>query len=147
MPCFVLGRKTVTIKLENLFPLSNSQIKETSKVLALALRNYPLYVAIFPDVSEIEEKSPHFLEVRIRYGIRYGVACATSPKMEGKLVWLPSQNADYALWKLIRSGMLACIVKIGIKPVLRMLSIANYFSKLHEKHAPSSSLVRLVCWC
>ena len=123
-------------KLENLTPLSNSQVKEASKSLALALQDYPLHIAIFPDASEREEKSPYFLEVAIRYGIRFGVSYATSPKLEGILVWLPSQNADYALWKLIRSGMLTCILRIGIKPVLRMLSIANYFSMLHEQHAP-----------
>lgn len=126
----------MTTKLENLTPLSYTQVKEASRVLALALQDYPLHIAIFPDPLEREEKSPYFLEVVIRYGIRFGVACATSPNMEGILVWLPSQNADYALRKLIRSGMLTCLLKIGIRPVLRMLSIANYFSKLHEKHAP-----------
>lgn len=113
-----------------------SQAKAASEVLTLAFQDYPLHIAIFPDHSERKKKSPYFLKVVVKYGIRYGIVYATSPKLEGISVWLPSENADYGIWKMLRSGMLGCILKIGIRPVLRMLSIADYFAKIHEQHAP-----------
>jgi ribosomal protein S18 acetylase RimI-like enzyme len=121
---------------ENPIRLSKSQITTASKVLALALQDYPLHIAIIPHESERKKKSPHLLNVFIRYGIRYGVVYTTSPNLEGILIWLPSMHADYGVWKMIRCGMISCIFKIGIKAFLRLLSIGNYFSKLHEHHAP-----------
>jgi GNAT superfamily N-acetyltransferase len=126
----------MSVGLDNPVFLSKSQVKAASKVLSLALQDYPLHIAFIPDESERKKKSPHFLEVFIRYGMRYGVVYATSPNLEGILIWLPSEHADYGIWKMIRSGMVPCTFKIGIKTVLRMLSIGNYFSKLHNHHAP-----------
>ena len=85
--------------------LTKSQVKEASEVLDLAFENYPLHIALIPDEYERKRKSRYFLEVAIRYGILYGEVYATSPKLEAVSIWLPSEKADFAIWKMIRSGI------------------------------------------
>ncbi len=122
--------------LDNLVRVTKSQAKAAGNVLAQAFADYPLHVAFIPDGYERKKKSPYFLEVFVRYGILYGVVYATSPKLEGVIVWLPSENADYAIWKMIRSGMLSYLFKIGIKTILRMISVGNFLNSLHKRYAP-----------
>jgi len=133
----------MTADLSNLFRLTKNQIKAASKVLDLAFEDYPLHVAFIPNESERKKKSHYFLEFFIRYGILYGEVYATSPNLEGVVVWLHSEKADFTMWRMIRSGILLYIFGIGTKTISRMMSVGDYLVSIHKRYA---SFPHLYVW-
>ncbi len=129
--------------LDNLVRLTKSQSKAASKVLDLAFKDYPLHVAFIPDESERKKKSPYFLEFFIRYGVLYGEVYATSPKLQGVVIWLPSEKADFAAWGMIRSGLLLYVSRVGIGTISRMMSVGDYLISIHKRYA---SFPHLYAW-
>jgi len=126
--------------LSNLVRLTKSQIKAASEVLDRAFENYPLHVAFIPDEPERRKKSRYFLEFFIRYGLLYGEVYAISPKLEAVAIWVPSEKADFTMWRMIRSGVLPYMFRLGWKTVSRMLSVADYLVSIHKCYAPFSHL-------
>jgi len=122
--------------LNNLVRLTKSRVKAASEVLDRAFENYPLHAAFIPDESERKKQSRYFLEFFIRYGILYGEVYATSPKLEAVIVWLPSEKANFTMWRMILSGVLPCMFRLGRKTASRMLSVADYLVSIHKSYAP-----------
>ena len=122
--------------LNNLVRLTKSQVKAASEVLDRAFEDYPLHVAFIPDESERKKKSRYFLEIFIRYGILYGEVYATSPKLEAVAVWVTSEKADFTMWRMIRSGILPYIFRVGRKTISRMMSVGDYLISIHKRYAP-----------
>ena len=122
--------------LNNLFRLSRDHIKQASDVLDRAFEDFPMHVAFIPDKSERKKKSRYFLEFFIRYGILYGEVYATSPKLEGVSIWLPSKRSNFTMREMLRSGILFYVFKLGIKTILRMISIGNHITSIHKRYAP-----------
>jgi ribosomal protein S18 acetylase RimI-like enzyme len=122
--------------LSNLFRLTKAHIKPASEVLDRAFEDYPLHIALIPDESERKKKSRYYLEFVIRYSLLYGEVYATSPKLEAVIMWLPSKAADFTMWKMIWSGVLPYMFRLGRKTVSRMLSVADYTVSIHKRYAP-----------
>ena len=122
--------------LNNLVRLKGSQIKPAAEMLARAFQDDPLFGYFFPDASERKGKLPYIFKFLIRYGVCYGEVCATSPNLEGVAVWLPSEKADMALWRVIRSGGLSLLFKLGIKSILRQMSATDYMFSIRKRHTP-----------
>ena len=121
---------------KNIIRLSKSHVKAASAVLDRAFEDFPLHVAFIPDELERRRKSRYFLEFFVRYGLLYGEVYATSPKLEAVAIWLPSEKADFTMWRMIRSGVLPYMFKLGRKTVSRMLSVADYVVSIHKTYAP-----------
>jgi GNAT superfamily N-acetyltransferase len=127
----------VPADFDNLLRLDKSHIKPATRVLARAFQDYPLFVYLIPDDSERKNKLPYFLETFVCYGVFYGEVYATSPNLEGVAVWWPPQPAISMPWRMVRSGMLSVLLKLGKNPVARLLPVAYHMSRIHERHAPS----------
>jgi len=127
----------VSDDLNNLLRLDKSHIKPATEVLARAFQDYPLFVYLIPDESERKNKLPYLLETFVFYGVSYGEVYATSPNLEGVAVWWPPQPAMSMPWRVVRSGMLSVLLKLGKSPVARLLPVAYHMSRMHERHAPS----------
>ena len=123
--------------LNNLLRLDKSHIKPAAEVLARAFQNYPLFVYLIPGESERKNKLPYILESFVRYGVSYGEVYATSSSLEGVAVWWPPQPAMSMPWRMVRSGMLSVLLKLGKSPVARLLPVTYHMSRIHERHAPS----------
>ena len=122
--------------LNNLVRLQKSQIKPAADVLARAFQDDPFNVYVFQNASEIMNKLPHSFRLVVHYGVLYGEAYATSPNLEGVAVWLPSEKADYTLWRLISSGVLSMLPKIGRDVLGRLRYFDRYATPIRKRHTP-----------
>ena len=117
------------VVLNNLFRLTKAQIKPASQVCVRAFQDDPLFACFIPDAAERKNKSLYLFQFCIRYGLLYGEVYATSPNLEGVAVWLPS---EISLWRVIRSGVMLLIFKLGWKVISRMRPIMKYLSSIHK---------------
>lgn len=132
----MMGRLFMVTDLNNLVRLTKSQIKTAGEMFARAFQDYPLATYFIPDAFERKNKSHYPFECLIHYGVLYGEVYATSPNLEGVVVWLPSEKAEMTLWGMIRCGGLSLYFKVGRKVVSRVLAFFEYASKVHNRHAP-----------
>jgi len=126
----------VEVDLNNLIRITKTRSKAAAEVLYLAFEDYPLHVVFIPDESERKKKSRYFLDFFIRYGIAYGEVYATSPKLEAVAMWLPSEKADFTMWRMIQCGLLSYIFRIGIKTISRMMSVGDEVTSIHKRYVP-----------
>ena len=126
----------MTVDLNNLFRLTKAQIKPAAEMLTRAFQDNPGLAYYFPDESERKNKSHHLHQFMLCHGLIYGEVYATSPNLEGLAVWLPSENANMSLWRVIRSGGLSMIYKLGIKAASQVRPFGDYVSSVHKRHVP-----------
>jgi GNAT superfamily N-acetyltransferase len=126
----------VSADFNNILRLDKSHIKPATRVLARAFQDYPLFVHLIPDESERKNKLSYILEAFVRYGILYGEVYASSPNLEGVAVWWSPQLTILIPWRMIRSGMLSILFKLGKNPVARLLLVTYHMSRIHRRHAP-----------
>lgn len=122
--------------LNHLVRLNQSQVKPAAEMLARAFQDDPLVVYFFPDAAERKNKSPHFFQILVRYGVLYGEAYAISQNLEGVAVWLPSEKANRPFWGMIRSGVLSMLPKIGKGVLGRLWRCNKCAASVHRRHAP-----------
>jgi len=115
--------------------LDSSQVKSASYILNKLFSNYPLHVGFFPNNSNREEKSRLFLEYALRYSVRYGVARAISPKLEGIAMWLPPSKKDFDYWKAFRCGTLFGWARLSSDFLTHILPIANHLASIRARTA------------
>ena len=65
----------------------------------------------------------------------YGEVYATSSNLEGVVFWLPSEKS-FTMWRMIRSGFLSLLLKLGKKVISRLMSFSDYASPIHKRHTP-----------
>ncbi len=69
--------------------LNKNQILMAGEVLGRALKDDPVSVHAIPDTKERHLKIKHIFQTTVCLGVRYGIAYAPSPNLEGIAVWLP----------------------------------------------------------
>jgi ribosomal protein S18 acetylase RimI-like enzyme len=122
--------------LENLVSLKKAQIKTSAEMLARALQDDPMITYFIPNSTERKNKAHILLEGMVRYGVLYGEVYATSSDLEGVASWVPSEKADFTMWRMIRSGYLSILFRLGRKTVSRAMAYADYASSMHKRYAP-----------
>ena len=122
--------------LNNLVRLSKSQIKPAADVLARALLDDPLYAYFFPNASGRRKKLPYVFKFPVRHGVLYGEVYATSPNLEGVIIWLPSESAAISTWRMLRYGAFSMMLTMGIGPMVRMMRYMEYADAMHKRQAP-----------
>jgi ribosomal protein S18 acetylase RimI-like enzyme len=124
--------------LNDLMRLDKSQLKPAAAMMARAFHDNPGSVYFFPDVSQRKSKLPHLFRLLVRYGLLYGEVYATSPKLEGVAVWLPSEKSYRTLWRNIRSGGLFLLFKAGRAAAAREYALGEYFESMRQRCAPAA---------
>jgi len=122
--------------LNNLFRLSKAQVRPAAEMVSRAFQDEPGIVYYFPDEYERKKKLPYFFQYTIHRGLLYGEVYATSPNLEGVAVWLPSENIRMTMWRVIRSGALPMILKVGRENIWQLMSFGSYLGSIHKRHAP-----------
>jgi len=122
--------------LDNLVRLTKAQIKPTAEMFARSFQDDPLYSYFIPNVTKRKDKARIILEGIVRYGLLYGEVYATSYNLEGAVSWIPSEKAEFTTWRMIRSGYLSVLLRLGRRAVSRAMSYGDYASSMHKRHAP-----------
>lgn len=104
-----------------LYKVQKKDILKAGMVLADAFQHDPFWRKVLEDAN-IKQKEA-FFEGSIRYGRKYGKVYATSERLEGIVVWVPSESADMTIWRAIRSGSFWSGRRMGMRRLLRMKPI------------------------
>ena len=122
--------------LNGLFQLTKKHVKPAAQMLARAFIHEPYEVYLTPDESKRIKRLTHVFTFLMKYNILYGVAYATSPNLEGVAGWLHSRNALDSYWKVIRSGAIGLLFKVGITYARQQLALQNLFTEKEKINAP-----------
>jgi len=126
---------TTATGLDNLFPLTKSQIKPASRVLARAFQDDPLWTYFIPDKLIRKSKLHYVSDFLVSYGVLYGQSYATSG-LEGVAVWVSPEQGELTLWRMIRCGVFSLYFNIGRNAVSRVNFSLDFFGKVHHRLAP-----------
>lgn len=94
------------------FIIGKEYIKQVSRIMFEAYRDYPLWRYLIPK-NEDYEKSHSLWESQVLYGVNFGYVIASSHNFEGALILVHSQHANVPLFKLIQCGGLRIIRDLG----------------------------------
>ena len=119
-----------------LIRLPKDQVGQAAGVLTRAFFNDGKLTYLLPDEEERKARAKYLFEFELRYGMRYGRVYATSPRLEGLAVWLPSEKSGITSWRAFRSGALKLRKGLGKENMARLLAFADLVDAFHRKHAP-----------
>lgn len=122
--------------LDNPVRLTGAQVEQATETVVRAFYDYPLTVYFNPDPNERRAKITCGFRSLLRFGVKYGEVYATSPKMEGVAMWLPSENADKTLWRNIRCGNLSALTGMFKKKTLAQRAFHEYTNAVRKRRAP-----------
>ena len=97
---------------EGPFIIGKEHIKQVSRIMFEAYRDYPLWRYLIPKDEEYE-KSHSLWESQVLYGVKFGYVVASSHNFEGVLVMVHSKHANVPLFKAIQCGGLRIIRDLG----------------------------------
>jgi ribosomal protein S18 acetylase RimI-like enzyme len=106
-------------------------------MLSRAFEDDPFNTYAFPDPEERVRKMPYAHRFLLRYYISSGGSFITSPKLEGVVVWIHSDNLGTSFWRMIISGAIWPALKIGIKAFRKMQALDKYIERKHRELAPN----------
>ncbi|MGD8507094.1 MAG: GNAT family N-acetyltransferase [Candidatus Bathyarchaeota archaeon] len=99
--------------LAGLYKIAKSDVEKASLVLGRVFHDGPLMIQAIPDEDERRQKLPLVFEVSIRFALKYGGVYAPSDNLEGIAIILPYKQTDVTYWRLLRSGALRPLMKLG----------------------------------
>ena len=120
------------IQMEDLVKVKKKDLSSASKTLALAFMKDPLCNKVFKDESTRFDYLLEYFRFRINYGIKYGHVYATSNKIEGVAVWLPSETAHVSFLRGFLSGGMRLYFKVGISMINKMDEVNHYTTSLRD---------------
>jgi len=128
----------VNNELDNLFKLTSDHVKEACKVAGKAFEDDPIMVFTYPDEKERKQNSQYGFYMLYNYGIKYGLAYATSENLEGITIWLPPNKVYPSTWQMMRHGGFYTMRKVGLKlkAMKRTMTVFNYEEERHRELAP-----------
>lgn len=116
--------------------LTRAQIKPAARVLARAFADEPLWKYFIPDAARRHRQIYYVFRLMVSYGLRYGEGYATSPNLEGVVIWLPSERAKMSLWDQILCGAVPAFLNLGIKTTAHISAVDAYIEDVHARNAP-----------
>ncbi|MFX1378555.1 MAG: GNAT family N-acetyltransferase [Promethearchaeota archaeon] len=128
----------MNIELDSYFKLTPDYIDKICKVAGEAFQEDPTTLFIYPDEKERKEKLQYGFRMIYNYGMRHGVAYATSNHLEGIIVWLPPNKTFPSTWTLMRNGGFYTMRKVGLKlkAMKRTMTVFGYTETKHKELAP-----------
>jgi GNAT superfamily N-acetyltransferase len=120
------------VREDGLYQLKYVPVNESSEVLSRAFFDDPLYSHIIPDEFDRGKLFPYIFKAYTLYCLHYGEVYASSAKLEGFSLWIPSD-------KCFITPELAKACKISIyfyrlgQQYLDRLAITEIPNKVHEE--------------
>ncbi|UCC19004.1 MAG: GNAT family N-acetyltransferase [Promethearchaeota archaeon] len=124
--------------LDNLFKLPPDHIKEACEVAGEAFQDDPIMVFVYPDEEERKKNAQYGFYMLYNYGIKYGLAYATSKNLEGITIWLPPEKVYPSIWTMMRLGGFYAMRKVGLKlkAMRRSMTVFKYEEERHKELVP-----------
>ena len=125
-------------ELNDLFKIIPEYVKAACEVAGDAFQDDPIMVFAYPDEKERKEKSKYGFYMLYNYGIKYGLAYATSKNLEGITIWLPPGKVYPSTWAMMRYGGFYTMRKVGLKmkAMKRTITVFKFEEERHREHAP-----------
>jgi ribosomal protein S18 acetylase RimI-like enzyme len=118
-------------------PLESGSRARAAHLLARAFHDDPAYRLVIPEEDRRVEVLSWLFDRVVRYSLLYGEVHAT-PALEGVACWLPPGGARLTLGRLVRSGLYAAPLKMGLASYRRFDAFLSYENELRERCAPVS---------
>ncbi|MFX1529554.1 MAG: GNAT family N-acetyltransferase [Promethearchaeota archaeon] len=124
--------------LDNLYKLTSDDVKKACMVAGEAFQDDPIMVFVYPDEKERKQKAQYGFYMIYRYGMKFGLAYATSDNLEGITIWLPPGKVYPKAWTMMKMGGFYAMRKVGLKlkAMKRSMKVFKYEEERHRHHAP-----------
>src|SRR6056297_857718 len=103
--------------MNKLYKLKKKDIDKSAEVLTKAFSDYPLFKHILGD-NHNKKNIKILSKFIIKYNILYGQAYATSPDIEGVILFSNFKDYKFTLLRSLRAGGLS-VIKIGREAGIR----------------------------
>jgi ribosomal protein S18 acetylase RimI-like enzyme len=117
--------------------LEVAQRGQAAELLARAFHNDPTYRLVIPEEEKRAKVLLWLFDRVVHYALLYGEV-HTSPALEGVVCWLPPGETHLALGRVVRSGLYATPLKMGLAAYRRFDTYMSYADELHRRCAPES---------
>ena len=118
-----------------LVPLVAERVTQAGALLARAFHRDSLYARVIPEDGRRARLLAWIFERVVRYALLYGRAYAT-PGLEGVACWLLPGQTELGIGRLVRSGLYAVPLKMGLLAYRRFEPYVGCADALHKRHAP-----------
>lgn len=118
-----------------LVPLVVERAAQVGALLARAFHRDPLYARVLPEEGRRAQLLAWIFERVVRYALLYGRAYTTLG-LEGAVCWLPPWQTELGIGRLVRSGLYATPLKMGLSAYRRFAPYIGCADALHKRHAP-----------
>jgi ribosomal protein S18 acetylase RimI-like enzyme len=119
----------------DLAPLAMAQRGQAAKLLARAFHYDPLFVLVAPEEGRRAKVLSWLFDRVVAYSLLYGQV-HTTPALEGVACWLPPGQAEVTIGRLVRSGLYAAPLRMGVAAYGRFDAYLRYVDRLHKRCAP-----------
>ncbi|MBN1289832.1 MAG: GNAT family N-acetyltransferase [Actinobacteria bacterium] len=116
--------------------LEKGLVKDAVNSLCGAFGDYPLVKQFFPQRERRERFIRYFVSVPLYYGMKYGEVYATSRKVEGIAVWIPSQKHPMSSARVARAVPFNVLVGFGFSGASGMRGVDRFINEVHERLVP-----------
>lgn len=120
-----------------LVPLDAAQRGPAAELLARAFHDDPLYALVIPDASGRTAALAWLFDKVVHYALLYGEVYTTSA-LEGVACWLPPGRTELTIGRIVRSGLHATPLKLGLAAYRCFDAYMSYADRLHHRYAPAS---------
>ncbi len=120
-----------------LVQLEVAQRGSAAELLARAFHNDPLYRLVIPEEDRRAEVLAWLFDRVMHYSLLYGEV-HTTRALEGVACWLPPGRTELTIGRILRSGLYATLLKMGLAAYRRFDTYMGYADKLHHRYAPAS---------
>lgn len=117
--------------------LSESQIEDAGRALALAFQSDPLQTYALPDSRVRAARSPAHFAALLRYGHLFGEVFTTRGAPVGAAVCLPPDGWEVTPERAARAGLDQLPALMGADAVKRFDHVLAFLEPFHRRDAPS----------
>lgn len=119
----------------HIVPLGPGQDRAVGAMLARAFDADLMMIHLLPDGDQRERRLPRFMTATVRHCARYG-RVRVAGDMAGAACWLAPGQTDLKVPRMIRSGMMAMPLRIGLDAFRRMLALTAPVEAAHHRLVP-----------
>ncbi len=106
-----------------------------SRMFSRAFQDDPTMRYLIPDGVRRARLLPALLGGVVNYCLSYGKV-DVAPNLEGAACWLPPGELGITFWRMLRSGMVPALLRLGPAGFGRLVGLTSYEDGLRERRMP-----------
>jgi GNAT superfamily N-acetyltransferase len=116
--------------------LQESQLAESSQVLARAFLDDPMMVYLMPEERQRLDVLPEFMQAGARVCLTHGEVYTTPGAVLGNACWLPPGETEITDERIVESGFADVIGHMGEESAARLGTLMGQLGELHHAAVP-----------